>query len=129
RLIEQMRAAFSDAEVTGWEPLDGTYGLPDHDDEHVVAAAFVANAGVIVTHNLKHFPERNLPEGIQALQPSRFVLNTVALGPGRAWAAVEAIADRSGRQGLPLTASVILDLLEARYGMTQAVELLRQVAK
>src|SRR5947209_12022562 len=38
-LIRQMREAFNDAEATGWEGLEGTYGLPDPDDEHVVAAA------------------------------------------------------------------------------------------
>lgn len=50
-LIEQMRIAFDDAEVRGWEGLEGTYGLADPDDEHVVAAAVVAGAGAIVTHN------------------------------------------------------------------------------
>lgn len=38
-LIEQMRLAFDDAEVAGWEKLEGSYRLPDPDDEHVVAAA------------------------------------------------------------------------------------------
>jgi len=71
RLISRMRMAFDDAEVSGWEALDGTYGLPDPDDEHVVAAAFVAGAGVIVTHNLKHFPNDGLPEGIAVLTPSQ----------------------------------------------------------
>lgn len=28
-LIAQMRAAFDDAEVDGWEGLDGSYSLPD----------------------------------------------------------------------------------------------------
>ena len=47
-LVSQMRNAFDDAIVTGWEALDGTYDLPDPDDEHVVAAAVVGGAGVIV---------------------------------------------------------------------------------
>jgi len=46
RLIAMMRPAFDDTEVLGWEALDGTFGLPDVDDEHVVAAAVVAGAGV-----------------------------------------------------------------------------------
>ncbi len=60
-LIQQMRQAFNDAEITGWEGLDGIYGLPDPDDEHVVAAAVVAGAGAIITLNTKDFPATLLP--------------------------------------------------------------------
>lgn len=60
-LVEQMRGVFDDAEVTGWEPLEGTFGLPDPDDEHVAAAAARAQAAVIVTSNLKDFPADKLP--------------------------------------------------------------------
>lgn len=127
-LVSQMRIAFADAEASGWEPLDGTYGLPDADDEHVVAAAFAAGAGVIVTHNLKDFPADKLPYGIEALAPDQFAENTVALSPGRAWIAVEKIAERSGRHGPSLTISAILELLESRYGMREAVDLLRRAA-
>lgn len=44
-LIMKMRTNFDDALVTGWEPLEGSYGLRDPNDEHVVAAAVVGGCG------------------------------------------------------------------------------------
>ena len=55
-LIDRMRMVFDDALVVDWESLEGSFDLPDPDDEHVVAAAVVAGADAIVTHNLKDFP-------------------------------------------------------------------------
>jgi hypothetical protein len=66
-LVDQMRQAFDDAEIEGWEGLEGTYGLADRNDEHVVAAAVVGGAGAIVTANLKDFPIDRLPSGLQVL--------------------------------------------------------------
>src|SRR5664279_6604294 len=82
-LIEEMRANFEDAEVVGWEGLEGSYGLPDPDDEHVVAAAVVAGAGAIITLNTKDFPGTLLPFGLETLRPAEFAANTVSLDPHR----------------------------------------------
>ncbi|WP_433014062.1 PIN domain-containing protein [Kribbella sp. CA-294648] len=85
RLIEQMRSHFDDAEVRNWEPYDGTFGLPDRDDEHVVAAAVAGHAGAIVTENLKDFPQDKIPPGIEVVEPSEFAANTVAVVPNWPW--------------------------------------------
>lgn len=103
-----------------WEAPEGSYGLPDAGDEHVVAAAATAGARAIVTHNL--------PRGIEAVEPSQFAQNVVALNPGQAWTAIECIAKRSGRRGPSVSAFAILELLESRYGMVEACCLLRKVA-
>jgi hypothetical protein len=126
-LIRRMTAAFNDAQVSGWEGLDGTYCLPDPNDEHVVAAAVVGGAGAIVTHNMKDFPLSRLPDGLDVLTPKQFAENTVALSPARARAAVDAISRRSGVNGRSMTMSDILEILAQRYGMGQAAELIRQV--
>ncbi|MEO3927354.1 PIN domain-containing protein [Micromonosporaceae bacterium B7E4] len=127
-LIRQMRSAFEDAEIRGWEGLDGAYGLPDPDDEHVVAAAVVAGAGAVVTHNVKDFPHERIPAGIQVLQPAEFAANTVSVDPVQARTAVEAIASRSGRKVPSLTDNDVLDILASRYGLTRAVELIAHVS-
>ena len=126
RLIAEMRSAFDDAVVTGWEPLEGSYGLPDPDDEHVLAAAVVGGAGAIVTLNSKHFPEHKLPDGMQRLSPSEFAHNTVSLNPVVALRAVTTIAERSGRHGPSETAETILTVLVDRYDMAEAAQILRE---
>lgn len=125
RLVGQMRAAFSDAEVAGWEPLEGSYGLPDPNDEHVVAAAQIAGAGVIVTANLKHFPSKLLPDGIEAIPVTQFARDAVNLDPTRSLAAINQIANRSGITGPQLGQLDIIEVLERRYGMTEAMTAVR----
>lgn len=125
RLVDQMRTVFEDAMVTGWEPLEGSYSLPDPDDEHVVAAAQIAGAGVIVTANLKDFPSKLLPDGIEAIPVTDFARDAVGLSPTRSLAAITQIASRSGRAGPPLTEREIVQVLEERYGMTESMALVR----
>jgi predicted nucleic acid-binding protein len=51
-----MDNALPGANVTGYERLIASVGLPDPDDRHVVAAAIAARASVILTWNLRDFP-------------------------------------------------------------------------
>lgn len=93
-LIRAMHACFDDACVSGWEPLEGTFGLPDADDEHVAAAAVVGGAGAIVTDNLRHLRVPSVPAGIHVLTPSEFASDTVAVDPTRALQAITAMTQR-----------------------------------
>lgn len=99
KLLSNLRLNFDDSCVFGWEPLEGKYQLPDPRDEHVVAVAEFAQAGVIVTENLRDFPEDRLPFGTTAQHPREFVLNTVSINPLLASHAVLAMSERSGRHG------------------------------
>ena len=57
-------------------------GLPDPDDEHVVALALSAGAQIIVTENLKDFPAKRLkPMGLLASNTDRFVSEILAARP------------------------------------------------
>lgn len=125
-LIAAMRREFADAGVDGWQPLEGTFGLPDPDDEHVLAAAVIAGAGAIVTENLKDFPADRIPPGIQVPSAREFAKNTVALNPRLALAAVHEIASRSGRYGATLAVGEILETLRDRYGMIEAVDMMTE---
>lgn len=69
-----MDEAVPDALVSDYEPLMGGLDLPDEDDRHVLAAAIKCNASVIVTFNLKDFPDTALGSfDIEALHPDDFI--------------------------------------------------------
>lgn len=122
-LIAQMSSAFDGAMVVGWEPLEGTYGLADVDDEHVLAAAVVGGAGAIVTDNLRHLDVPQVPAHIQVLSSREFITDTVDLNPPAAAEALRQIARR--HQSPPHTPEELLDLLEQRYGLSEVVEIIR----
>ncbi|MDR1185461.1 MAG: PIN domain-containing protein [Coriobacteriales bacterium] len=60
RTRELMSAAFLDVVVDEYELWIDQIVLPDENDRHVVAAAIQSEAKVIVTKNLKDFPEDEL---------------------------------------------------------------------
>lgn len=71
-----MNTAIRDSLVTGYESLTNSIELPDPDDRHVLAAAIIGCADLIVTANLKDFPEEILaPYEIQAMHPDDFLNN------------------------------------------------------
>jgi predicted nucleic acid-binding protein len=124
-LIERMRSVFDDALVQNWEPLDGRFGLPDPDDEHVLAAAVVGGAGGIVTHNVRDFPTPQVPAQIHVLRPAAFAADTVSVSPDLA---LRAVSEMSARYSMPArTVDEVLDTLVIRYGLAEAVELIRAV--
>ncbi|MDO5613223.1 MAG: PIN domain-containing protein [Paracoccus sp. (in: a-proteobacteria)] len=81
--------------------------LPDAADLHVLAAAIDADAALIVTLNLRDFPQRVLaPLGVRALHPDAFLLDLHRDHPAAVVQAVRAVHDRAVRLGgdLPLRA-------------------------
>jgi predicted nucleic acid-binding protein len=122
RLIEQMRLNFDDALVVGWEALEGTFKLPDPDDEHVVAAAVVGGAGAIVTENFKDIRSDLVPAHIQVLDIKEFAANTADVDPVRAANTLEVLASRY--RNPPCTAEDLLAILVARYGMKDVGDIL-----
>ncbi|MGE6763684.1 hypothetical protein ACQKGO_37080 [Corallococcus interemptor] len=54
---------------------------PRKEDSHVVAAALTAGAQVIVTNNLKHFRQEDLPPGMEAQSADAFLQGLLDLDP------------------------------------------------
>jgi len=64
-----------DCLVTGYEPFIAGLALPDPNDRHVLAAAIVSRAGIIVTFNTKDFPQEILePYGLESQHPDDFLI-------------------------------------------------------
>ncbi|MFN3958274.1 MAG: PIN domain-containing protein [Parvularculaceae bacterium] len=80
RVKDQMDKAVPDCVVDGYQSLIGCLHLPDRDDRHVLAAALVARASVIVTFNEKDFPAKTLaPLGLHTRHPDDFILDIASL--------------------------------------------------
>jgi hypothetical protein len=58
--IENVNLAFPGAFVHDYDSIIETLNLPDVKDRHVLAAAIKSNSEIIVTNNLKDFPESYL---------------------------------------------------------------------
>ncbi len=99
RALRAMTRAFPEAAVQAHEALSAVVPLlPDRDDEHVLAAAMKTRASVIVTDNLKHFPNAVLaPLGIEVITADAFIADTITLDTGRAVAAIRRMRERFKR--------------------------------
>lgn len=77
-----MDSAIPDCLISGYEPLIPSLHLPDSKDRHVLAAAVSGRADVIVTFNLKDFPDETLAAfGIEAQHPDIFLSHQMSLNP------------------------------------------------
>jgi hypothetical protein len=71
-----MNAVLPDARVSDYEHHIPTIDLPDADDRHVVAAAIVAGASLIVTWNGRDFPVKELARHqLRRQTPDLFLMN------------------------------------------------------
>jgi predicted nucleic acid-binding protein len=122
-LRDLMNKAVRDCLVTGYEPLIESLRLPDPDDRHVLAAAIKSSAQVIVTTNLKHFPEAALRQwNVEAKSPDDFVLDQINIDARIVYSCVREIVN--SRRNPPDTVDDVLAELE-RAGLVQSVAAVR----
>ncbi|KPQ12985.1 MAG: toxin-antitoxin system PIN family toxin component [Algoriphagus marincola HL-49] len=124
--VLKAQKAFPDALVDNYESLVDSLTLPDEKDRHVLAAAIKTNANVIVTNNIKDFPNEYLSTfGLTAKTADDFLTDTIDLNHELAISAFRAlvlnrrnpnldefeILDRLRKNGLVETANYLHALL------------------
>jgi len=78
---QEVRHHFPEALTDGWEVLENQC-LNDEKDRHVLACAIKAQAELIVTFNLKHFPSSTLePWSVRAEHPQDYLLALYSMEP------------------------------------------------
>ncbi|MET3637067.1 PIN domain-containing protein [Curtobacterium oceanosedimentum] len=79
--IRAMQRFFPDATVTGYEALTAATTC-DPKDRHVLAAAVRAKADVLVTFDVRDFPEASIaPFDVEVVHPDDFLLDQLDLFP------------------------------------------------
>lgn len=82
--VKRVNDAFPDALVKNYEALISGLELPDQKDCHVLAAAIKTNANIIVTNNLKDFPQEYLASfDLSARSADDFVTDLIDLNPDK----------------------------------------------
>ncbi len=127
RTRELMNSHVRDSVVSGYEDLIDGLQLPDPGDRHVLAAAIRTRASVIVTFNLKHFPEDYLAKyGLEAQHPDEFITHLLDLNQGAICAAAK--RHRAALKNLPKTVEEYLETL-AKQQLPETVSRLREFAE
>ncbi|MCY1703779.1 PIN domain-containing protein [Deinococcus sp. SL84] len=126
RTQERMEAAFPAANVSGYEALLPDLQLPDPDDRHVLAAAIKAEANILVTFNLKDFPEAALPPGLAVQHPDELLSHLLGTNPEGCHIALTKLV--ISLKNPPMTLLDIASALE-RNQMTESANRLRTLSK
>lgn len=111
RVRDSMNQIIPDFLIVGYERMLPCLSLPDRNDRHVLAAAIVGCCDVILTKNLKDFPEKALaPHGIEGRHPDDFIPARLGIAPGLACVAFEKA--RARLKSPPKSAGEYLEVLE-----------------
>ena len=107
--IALLRDRFPGAEMpdNGTLAIDGHF--PDPADRHVVEAALAGRAPLIVTANLRDFPQRLMAGlGMRAIHPDAFLLDLLAADPPAVGKAVQTARGKAAALGGAMTAAEML---------------------
>jgi len=127
RIRDLMNEHVRDCLVSDYESHISSLELPDSNDRHVLAAAIQCRASVIVTFNLKDFPELELSKyQIEAQHPDEFCAHLLDLSPEVVCEAAR--LQRASMKKPPKTVAEYLELLAAQ-GLEATTKLLSERAE
>ncbi|GAB4536606.1 MAG: hypothetical protein Tsb0014_24580 [Pleurocapsa sp.] len=119
-----MNRSVRDCLIENYESIIPSLNLPDPDDRHVLAAAITGQADVIVTMNLKDFPDSILGQyEIEPQHPDIFIADLIDLYPMKV--AIVAETCRKRLKNPPKSIDEYLEIL-LKQGLTMTVSLLKQ---
>jgi len=102
--IALLRLRFPDAVMAddGHQAID--LDFPDPADRHVVEAALAGGAPLVVTANLRDFPQRLMNGlGLRAIHPDAFLLDLYGQDPQAVMVALHAARDKAALMGGTMT--------------------------
>lgn len=112
--------AFPEAIVVGYEPLIDGLDLPDKKDRHVLASAIQTRAAVIVTDNLKDFPNEVLSNhNVETVSLDDFLADIIDLAGPEAIVAIRRMRERLNNP--EIDAEELIRLVE-KQGLLQAAD-------
>ncbi len=119
RRISKAHQAFPDAKVKNYESLVENITLPDLKDRHIVAAAIKSKANIIITHNLKDFPNDYLAiYRLEARSPDDFLSEIIELNPSISVKAFKSLV--LNRNNPSINEFEILEILKNNHLMNTA---------
>jgi predicted nucleic acid-binding protein len=121
-LVDELRTHFGDAWVNNYEPLISKC-TNDEKDRHVLAAAIKTRAELIVTINLKHFPESAVaPWNVQVSHPEDFLTDIYHLNP-------ELVVHTLHEQARDIARTLEAQLAEMKKGVPRFVQLISEALR
>lgn len=125
RRVENANKAFPDALVLNYSGLIDGLTLPDPKDKHVLAAAIKTDANIIVTNNIKDFPDEYLASfGLTVKSADDFLTDVIDLNPEKAVMAFKEMV--LNRRKPSLDEYEVLNILRNR-GLKQAADYLHSL--
>lgn len=118
-----MNSVVLDCLVENYEDIETVLQLPDLNDRHVLAAAIVSSCDVIVTFNIKDFPNNELNKySIEAQHPDDFLMHLTDLDCNKFCSAIKATRMRLKKP--PKNIVEYLDIL-SNQGLAKTVSFLK----